>query len=74
MTRLECDTTTNGDSSIEHQVAALSSRLVSIKEAAPGSQHHKHALKELMGVLASNKGAIDILSKQQGAVQKEDGI
>lgn len=60
---------------IEHQVAALSSRLISMRDAAPGSVHHEQALKELMGVLASNKGAVDILARQQGqGVQNDDRI
>lgn len=60
---------------IEHRIAALSSRLISIRDAAPGSVHHEQALRELMGVLASNEGAVDVLARQQGqAVQNDDRI
>lgn len=57
----------------EYKVAALSTRLISLKEAAPGSQHHTNALKQLMVVLATEPGALDALARQQG-VQKEDRI
>lgn len=60
---------------IEHRVAALSTRLISIRDAAPGSEHHGRALRELMEVLASNEGAVDALARQQGrTVQNDDRI
>ena len=60
---------------IEDQVAVLSSRLINIKVTAPGSVHHEQALKELMGVLASNREAIEVLARQQGqTVQNDDWI
>lgn len=57
---------------IEQQIAALSTRLISIRDVAPGSEHHQHALRELMIVLASDKKAVDILAKQQGGVVQND--
>ncbi|PIR79172.1 MAG: hypothetical protein COU26_02640 [Candidatus Levybacteria bacterium CG10_big_fil_rev_8_21_14_0_10_36_30] len=60
---------------MEQQIAALSTRLISIRDVAPGSEHHQHALKELMTILASDKKAVDVLAKQQGReVQNDDRI
>lgn len=63
------------DPDIHNLVGGLSSRLISMKKAAPGSEHHADALKALMNALASNEGAVDALAAQQGqVVQKENKI
>ena len=73
MAKCESNPGITGDPKIEHRVGALATRLINLKAAAPGSEHHTDALRQLMDVLATEPGAIDVLARQQG-VQKKDGI
>lgn len=45
------------------RIASLSNRLVSAKEAAPGSAFHKDALRNLMDAVANTPGAINVLAR-----------
>lgn len=71
MANCENRKTSGPNPNVERQVASLSNRLISLREAAPGSEHHAVALRELMQVLATKPGAVDALAKQQGRSSKE---